>query len=367
MGIELNVLIVNPILYTSETRDIKRAESIKDTMIFDLCLGFMQCGHNVTLAAAEDYKPAADEEYPFDIVWMKTKLKRFCIPNALPFCPEIKSIAKSGNYDLIISSEVFSLNTLSLCIHSKKNLIVWHELAKHNKMMHRIPSKLWYGIIARVFFRNALIIPRSIEAREFISQYCNRISNEIIDHGVNLDKFTLQTKKENYFAVSSQLIGRKRIDKIIDVFHNYLKKYDSTCKLYIMGDGEDKPKLEALVNTLGINENVIFTGKMPHSQLISKLKGAMAMLVYTEKDNNMVSIVESIAVGTPVITTCIPYNASYIQSNRLGIASDEWNEDTLYEIKSNPEYIDNCVQYRKTLSTKSKVETFVNAYKELKK
>ncbi len=367
MGVELKVLIVNPILYTSETRDIKKAESIKDTMIYDLCLGFKECGCDITLAAAEDYKPESDEEYPFEIIWMKTKLKRFCIPNALPFCPEIKDIAKSGNYDLIISSEVFSLNTLLLSIHSKKNLIVWHELAKHNNMMHKIPSKIWYGIVARIFFRNALIIPRSVEAGDFISHYCNRISSEIIDHGVNLDKFTLQTEKENYFAVSSQLIGRKRIDKIINTFDKYLKKYDGTCKLYIMGDGDEKDNLEALTDNLGINENVIFTGKMPHSQLISKLKGAMAMLVYTEKDNNMVSIVESIAVGTPVITTCVPYNAGYIKSNGLGVADNEWNEDTLYEVKSNTKYIDNCVKYRKTLSTKAKVEAFVNAYKELKK
>lgn len=363
----MKVLIVNPILYTSETRDIKKTNSIKDTMIFDLCLAFYQCGHNVTLAAAEDYKPLSDEEYPFDIIWMKTELKSICIPNALPFCPEIKSIAGSGNYDMIISSEVFSLNTLSLCIHSKKNLIVWHELAKHNKMLHKVPSKIWYGLIARIFFRNALIIPRSIEAKDFISKYCNRISGEIIDHGVNLDKFTLQTEKENSFAVSSQLIGRKRIDKIINVFDRYLKKYDPAAKLYIMGDGEDKANLEALVSSLGINENVVFTGKIPHSQLISRLKSAAAMLVYTEKDNNMVSIVESIAVGTPVITTCVPYNAGYIKANRLGIADDSWSEDTLYEVKTNREYINNCVQYRETLSTKAKVDTFVNAYKELKK
>lgn len=58
----------------------------------------------------------------------------------------------------------------------------------------------------------------------------------------------------------------------------------------------------------------------------------MAMLVYTEKDNNMISIVESIAVGTPVLTTTVPYNASYITEYGLGIADDNWNCDTLKEI-----------------------------------
>lgn len=361
----MKVLIVNPILYTSETSDIKKTESIKDTMIYDLCLGFQKCGHDITLAAAKDYKPEVDEKYPFDIIWMETRLKKICIPNALPYCPEIKSIAKKGNFDLIISSEVFSLNTLGLCLHSKKNLIVWHELAKHNKMMHGIPSKIWYGIIAKLFFKNAYIVARSVEAKEFISHFCNRVSDTIVDHGVNLDKFTPQTNKENYFAVSSQLIARKRIDKIIYAFSVYLKKYDSTAKLYIMGEGEEREKLEELVCKLGIEGSVIFTGKIPHSQLTLKLKGALAMLVYTEKDNNMVSIVESIAVGTPVITTSVPYNASYVRANELGIVDDDWNEDALNEIRLNRKYVENCIRYRELLSTESKANVFAELSKNL--
>ena len=51
------------------------------------------------------------------------------------------------------------------------------------------------------------------------------------------------------------------------------------------------------------------------------------MLVYTEKDNNMVSIVESLALATPVITTDVPYNASYIKAEKLGIVNNNWNED----------------------------------------
>ena len=40
----MKVLIVNPILYTSETENIKRVESITDTMIYDLCLAFKKKG-----------------------------------------------------------------------------------------------------------------------------------------------------------------------------------------------------------------------------------------------------------------------------------------------------------------------------------
>lgn len=362
----MKILIVNPIIYTSETRNIKRVKTIKDTMIYDLCLGFKEAGIDVTLAACEDFKPDTKEDYPFDVIWMKSKLKKLCPVNILPFCPEVKKIVKNGNFDLIISSEVFSLNTLMLVLRYKKNLIVWHELAKHNKIFKGIPSKLWYGVVARLFFRNALIIPRSIEAKEFISQFCNNVSNKIIDHGVNTDKFKVCLDKDNCFCVSSQLIPRKRIDKIIDAFADYLEKYDNTCKLYIMGEGEEKEKLTLQVKRLKLESSIVFTGKLQHDELISILQKSKAMLVYTEKDNNMVSIVESIAVGTPVITTCVPYNASYIKKHNLGIVNDNWDYNDLKAISENESYMLNCVEYRKTLSTVKKAETFVETANDLK-
>ncbi len=361
----MKILIVNPIIYTSETRDIKKVNTIKDTMIYDLCLAFAQSGADVTLAAAEDYKPELQEEYPFRVVWMKTVLKRLCPPNTLPFCPQVKGLSKSGGYDLIITSEVFSLNSLSLAIHSPKNLIVWHELAKHNKIFKGIPSKIWYGVIAKIFFRKALIVPRSIEAKNFISRFCKNVSSTIIDHGVNLDKFIPCTEKENIFAVSSQLIGRKRIDKIIDAFAAYTDKYDGEARLYIMGDGEERERLQNQAKALCKEDSVIFTGRLSHRELVDYLRKAKAMLVYTEKDNNMVSVVESIAVGTPVITTSVPYNASYIKANSLGIVNDNWNEQDLAEISQNKAYAENCMAYREFISNQSKVKTFLKIYNEM--
>lgn len=365
MVIDLKVLIVNPIIYTSETRDIKKVPSIKDTMIYDLCLAFLDKGIGITLAAAEDFRPSEQEEYPFEIIWMKTKIKKICAPNVFPYCPEIKKVIKDTHYDFIISSEVFSINSLMLSIHSKGNLIVWHELAKHNNMMHKIPSHIWYGIIARLFFKNTLVVPRSEEAKAFISGYCGNVSNVIVDHGVNLNQFELSTEKENHFIVCSQLIKRKRIDRIILSFKEYLDKYNSSSLLYIIGEGDEESALKSLVKELEIEKNVIFTGKLSHLELIGRLKTAKALLVYTEKDNNMVSIVEAIAVATPVITTSVPYNASYIKANGLGIVDDNWNADTLNEIASNSDYIENCASYRENLSTLSRVETFIEISKKL--
>ena len=58
-------LVINPILYTAEHNRIPRVDSIKDTMIYSMCLGFQEAGQEVTLIAAEDYRPGKEEDYPF--------------------------------------------------------------------------------------------------------------------------------------------------------------------------------------------------------------------------------------------------------------------------------------------------------------
>lgn len=360
--INVNVLIINPILYTSETKDIVRAKTIKDTMIYDLCLAFAQLGHNVTLYAGEPFKPQNQEEYPFKVVWGKCVLKSIFFPNCIPFIPSLVGyIRKNKNsFDLIITSEVFSINSLNAVLLANKKVIVWHELAKHNAILKKIPSKIWYNLVARLFMRNATVIARSEEAKKFISQYCRKTQDFVIDHGVNLSKFQSSTIKDNYFVVCSQLIGRKRIDLILDNFAKYLSKFDKTAKLYIIGDGELKKDLILQCKKLNISENVIFTGKTSHDKLIPYLSRAKALLIKTEKDNNMISIVESIATGTPILTTDVPLNCSYIKKYSLGIAKD-WDENDLKKIVDNNDfYVNNCMEYRKKLSTLKKAEEFVD-------
>lgn len=226
----MKVLVINPIMYTSETKNIKRAASIKDTMMYDFCLAFHEMGHSVTLVGGEPFKPTKSETYPFEVLWWECKCQKVCMPHCLPFMPETYWYVKQHRteYDLIITSEVFSLNSLMAYRAAPDKTIIWHELAKHNAIMKRIPSKIWYGVIARLFMRNAKVVARSVEARNFVKKYCMNTDVNVIDHGVNLDKFKASTEKDNSFVVCSQLIERKKIDGILEKFAMYLDQYNST-------------------------------------------------------------------------------------------------------------------------------------------
>ncbi len=349
----MKVLIMNPILYTSETDQIPKVESIKDTMIYALCMGFLKNGDEPVLAAADAYKPVSSEQYPFPIIWLPCRAPWICKPRCLPWLKGLPGYIKKHKkeFDYIISSEVFSLLTLCGAFHAKNKLVIWHELGAHNNIMKKIPSKFWYNVVAKLFLQNIPVIPRSQNARNFIEKYSNRVLGTTIDHGVDLARINFSREKEDFFVVASQLTERKHIDGILDHFAAFLKAENKEYELKIIGDGILRDQLENYTKKLKIESNVIFTGKLNHEQLMPVLAKAKAFLVNTSKDNSMVSIVESIAAGTPVLTTSVPFNASYIEKCALGIVKDGWGSAELAEIcAGNGYYVENCIMYREKLS-----------------
>lgn len=363
----MKILIINPILYTSETANIKKIKTIKDTMIYNLCLAFKNMGHEPVLVATENYKPLEKEKYDFEIKFLTAKYIKIFKPNCFPLLKGLKKVLKE-DYDFIITGEVFSMSSLLASIIVPKKTIIWHELAKHNNILKKIPSKIWYNIIARIFQRNVRVVPRSKNAYDFISKYCNNVSEEYIDHGVNLEEFTCITKKSNQFIVLSQLIKRKRIEGIIKIFTDYNKKVDKDSFLYIIGTGEEEENLKKLTEKYKITDKIIFKGFMFHKDVVPILSNSKALIINTEKDNSMISIVESLATCTPVVTTDVPYNSYYINKEKLGVVEEKLSYLDLKEIVDNNNlYVNNCVNYRKKISNEYKVEQFLEQYKTLKK
>ena len=79
----MKILILNPILYTADNNTIPKVKSIKDTMIYNMCLGFKSLGHKVTLCAAKEFMPSDDEKYEFDVVWHRSSIKKLLPPPSL--------------------------------------------------------------------------------------------------------------------------------------------------------------------------------------------------------------------------------------------------------------------------------------------
>jgi 1,2-diacylglycerol 3-alpha-glucosyltransferase len=370
----MNILLLNSILYTPYNNKIPKVSSIKECIIYNLALGFKELGHTITLLAAAEYKPTQNEQYEINVIFLKSSFKRLFPPTVLPCQPCIWSYLKKEkkNYDIIISSEVFSFPSLFAVLQCPKKTIVWHELAAHQQKIKQIPSRFWYNIIAKLFFKKSLVVARSERARKFISQYLPNVSSTTIDHGVDSDKFLFSREKQPQFIVVGRLVPRKNIGNILNKFSQLISNsIYNHFKLIIAGRADDavvEKKLKQQTVELGIEANVEFVGSKPHSELNRLIAKSMAMLVDTGQDNNMLSISESIVAGTPVITNLVPTNASIIREHKLGIVKNNWDEKTLTDIiENNALYVDNCIAYRELLSTKYSAQQFIDVFTYLNK
>jgi 1,2-diacylglycerol 3-alpha-glucosyltransferase len=196
------------------------------------------------------------------------------------------------------------------------------------------------------------IVPRSDPAKHFIAQYSNHVSDVIVDHGTDAHTLYPSDEHDNAFIVVSQLVERKRVDRIITKFAKLVGN-DSYrhYRLDIIGDGDQRQELERLVATLGIGDKVVFHGFLPHEQLASPLRRSLALLVDTSNDLNMVTIAEAITSGTPVVTNTKPSTASFIAANGLGVVRDNWDENDLIEVINNYDKMhEACVKAGKELT-----------------
>lgn len=175
-------------------------------------------------------------------------------------------------------------------------------------------------------------------------------------------------KKKDFFIVISQLIERKNISSIITKFAALIKdKQYKDFKLYVIGQGplEEQLKRQSIISDT--QNNIIFTGFLPHVQMSEYTAHAKALLINTYQDNNMVSIPETLSCGTPVISNTVPTNSYIINSHQLGIAKDNWDEHDLKEIIANNSfYVKNCIAYRDNLANSHIAQTFLDIFQDKK-
>lgn len=361
----MKILILNSIPYTPHNNSIPRVTSIKDCMIYNLALGFKSLGHDVTLVIASEYRPVNAERYELNVVFMPSAVKKIFMPTVLPFQPQLLNflLKNKKQSDLIITSEIFAFPSLLAAIVAPSKTLVWHELAALNRKMKKIPALLWYNIVAKVFFKKIRVVARSVKARKFIASYVSNVSYNTIEHGVNLEKFRFSSFKKRQFVVVAQLIARKNIESIIEKFSRLVNNNEfGDFSLIIAGQGELEKKLKYDVDKFGLVNNVFFIGFQPHFTLNKIVAESMAMLIDTKQDNNLVSIPESIASGTPVVTNLVPTNAEIIRQNNLGLAK-EWDENDLkIIIDNNHYYVQNCIEYRNQISTKACAQALINSF-----
>jgi teichuronic acid biosynthesis glycosyltransferase TuaC len=160
--------------------------------------------------------------------------------------------------------------------------------------------------------------------------------SQVIGNGVDIERFRsvdrvvarqkLQLPQNAKIIISvGGLIHRKGYHLLIPALAQIARCYPRL-KLYIIGTGPCRGELEALIEKLGLAEQVSLAGPQPNEDLHLWYSAADVSCLTSSREGWPNVILESMACGTPVVATRVWGTPEVIISPELGIMVDQTTE-----------------------------------------
>lgn len=130
------------------------------------------------------------------------------------------------------------------------------------------------------------------------------------------------------FITLSRLVNWKRVDRAINAFSSVVNVLPKS-ELHIIGDGEEKNKLEKLANDLGIANRVVFHGAVNQSDVFLYLLSSSVFLSLYDLSNVGNPLLEAMRAGLPIITLDNGDTSKIIKNRYNGILIPESNIDDI--------------------------------------
>ena len=153
-----------------------------------------------------------------------------------------------------------------------------------------------------------------------------------IYNGMDLRKFPYQPRqqqKRNILAVG-RLVAKKGFDVLLDALA-ILKERNVSTHCTLVGDGTLREALQAQIERLGIQDMIDMVGPMPQPdiiQLVSQAQMMVAPCVVSEdgdRDGLPTVLLESMALGTPVISTQVAGIPELVRDEVTGLCVPSQN------------------------------------------
>ena len=112
--------------------------------------------------------------------------------------------------------------------------------------------------------------------------------------------------------------GRVNAQKALDVLLDALAEVDGA-SLVVAGDGPELPRLERHAAALGLDGRVRFLGARSRTEVLELFRAADASVLTSAWENFPHTVVEALAVGTPVVGTAVGGVAEVVRDGENGV------------------------------------------------
>lgn len=175
---------------------------------------------------------------------------------------------------------------------------------------------------------------------EFIKKVNKTVNNVFFyRNGINKELFLKSTPKDylrlkykldintKVLLVVSRLSKLKRIDRSISLVEKIKKQYKNF-KLIIVGGGNSYPKLLEIAKAKQLEKYIIFTGPIPHNELVFYYNAADIFMSFYDTSNAGNPLFEAMLTGNCVITINTGNTKDFVPEN-TGVIFDKFNSNQI--------------------------------------
>lgn len=163
------------------------------------------------------------------------------------------------------------------------------------------------------------VIAPSKRVETLLKRYKVNIPMRVIPTGVDVNSLNkaanIDIRKElgipadaPVLLTLSRVAEEKKIDRILNAMPEIMDEFPET-RLVIAGDGPDMEVLQEQVERLTLEDNVIFTGDVPHDDVGSYYKMADLFVSASDTETQGLTYIEALASGTK----CVVYDTDYTE------------------------------------------------------
>lgn len=228
-----------------------------------------------------------------------------------PVCPDLIEYIKSkkNEYDIFVTvTYLYYLAVMSIPEVADKLLFI---PTAHDETWIRL------GIFKKIFHFPRYFGFLTEEEQEFVQSFFKNeyIPSAIIGTGVEPPAQTNNIRfREKYNITEDYLLYVGRIDEskgcgeLVDFFLKYKVKYKTNIKLIMVGKGEMK---------IECHDDIVTTGFVTDEEKQDAIAGAMAMVTPSRYESLCIALLESLALGVPVIANakCAVLKGQCLRSN----------------------------------------------------
>lgn len=195
------------------------------------------------------------------------------------------------------------------CWRSKRQVITIHDLiAIHHPKQHPNQYRYFRYFLPHLLKRCEAVFTVSEFTKSDVCNFYNYPAERIhvVPNGVDLTAFShgiSNTSASPYLLIVGANYPHKNVEEVLRFFHLWKDKY----RLVIAScSGEERIRLNHIVEELGLSQHVTFLGYLSQSDLVQQYKGASALIYPSKIEGFGIPPLEALACGTPVIASDIP-------------------------------------------------------------